>query len=156
MFLLSERKERVKRKKTVVMALDVYLQKDASFPETSENRFLEFEDDGYYWFLYSFFKDLSKQTDQVIDRCEDAFFNGKDLELFNQMIDHVRNEIAEKPDIWEEFIGTIIHQNIRGKGKAEKQYSTVHKTELQWILAKLEKAVAKAKKQNLGIFFFGD
>jgi len=137
------------------MALDVYLQADANFPKTTENRFLEFEEDGYYWFLHSYFKDLSKQTDQVIDYCEDAFFNGKDLELFNQMIEQVRTEIAQKPDTWEEFIGTIIHQG-RGKANGEKFYSTVHKTELQWILAKLEKAVAKAKKQNLGIFFFGD
>jgi len=138
------------------MALDLYLQKDANIPDSLKNRFIEFEEDGYYCFLHSFFKDLSKQTDQVIDYCEDAFFNGKDLELFNQMIEKVRTEIVQKPDTWEEYIGTIIHENIRGKGKAQKFYSTVHKKELQSILTKLEKTVAKAKKQNLGIFFFGD
>jgi non-homologous end joining protein Ku len=138
------------------MALDVYLQADSSLPKTTENRFLELEEDGYYCFLQSFFKELSKQTDQVIDYCEDAFFDGKDLELFNQMIEQVKTEISRKPDTWEEFIGTIIHENIRGKEKAKKQYSIVHKKELQSILATLEKAVAKAKKQNLGIFFFGD
>lgn len=136
------------------MALDVYLQKDASLPKSGENRFLSFEDDGYYWFLYEFFEDISKQSNQIIDRCEDAFFIGKDLDLFSRMIESVRKAILEKPNVWEEFIGTTIEKGVRTK--VEKIYSTVHKKELESILAKLETAVGKAKEENIGILFFGD
>ena len=135
------------------MALDVYLQKDNSLPEICENRFLSFEDDGYFWFLYPFFESISKQTNQKIDRCEDAFFKGKDLDLFDKMIEQAKEVIIQKPDIWQEFIGTVVH---KGERKVEKIYSTVHKKELESMLIKLEKATIKAKKNEIGIFFFGD
>lgn len=136
------------------MALDVYLQKDASLPETGEIRFLSFEDDGYFWFLYLFFEELTKHTDQVIYLSEDAFFKGKDLDLFSRIVKQVGEEIKQKPDVWEEFIGTIIYK--RERKKPEKIYSTVVKKELESILKRLERTVNKAKKQNIGIFFFGD
>ncbi len=135
------------------MALDLYLQKDSSLPETGENRFLSFEEDGCFSFLGSFLDEVSKKTGQKIVPWDDAFFYGKDLDLFSRMIEKVRKEISQKPDVWEEFIGTIVH---KGERKVEKIYSTVHKNELESILTKLEKAINKAKKENIGIFFFGD
>ena len=135
------------------MALDLYLQKDVSLPETAENRFLSFEDDAYFWFLYEFFEVISKQTNQTIDLCEDAFFKDEDLKLFYRMIENVRREIAQKPESWEEFIGTVVH---KGERKVEKIHSTVEKGKLEAILTKLEKAINEAKKKNKGIFFFGD
>ena len=138
------------------MALDVYLQSDANPPETTENLFLSFEDDGYFWFLHSFFEDISKQTGQVIDLCEDAFFDGENLELFNQMIERVRKETAQKTDLWSEFTGTIVHQDKDKEERVEKMFSTVHKKKLNSILEKLEKAVGEARQKNTGIFFCGD
>lgn len=135
------------------MALDIYLQKDASPPETAENHRLSLEDDGYFWFLYSVFEDISKETDQVIDLYEDAFFDGENLALLDRMVARARNEIAQKPDVWKEFTGTVVDQD---KNKIEKLYSTVHKNELETILTKLEKAVGEAREQNVGMFFLGD
>ena len=106
------------------MALDLYLQTDASLPTTLENRFLSFEDDGYFWFLYPFLQNISKQTNKEIGPCEDSFFHGQDLDLFNQMIEQVRKEIASKPVIWEEYIGTVI---FKGERKVKKIYSSVEK-----------------------------
>ncbi len=136
------------------MALDLYLQKDSSIPKTLENRFLAFEDDGYFGFLcFPYFEEISRETGKEIIPWDDAFFDGKDLDLFDRMIEQVRRELKQKPDVWEEFIGTIIH---KGERKIEKRYSTVHEAEMEAILLKLEKAVSKAKRKNLGIFFFGD
>ena len=135
------------------MALDAYLQEDKNFPKTRENCFISFEDDGYYWFLFEFFKDLANQTGQMIDLYNDAFFEDRNLDLLNQTIQRAKTEILNKPEAWEEFIGTIVH---KGEGKAEKRFSVVHKKELEIILAKLEKAIIKAKARNLGLFFFGD
>lgn len=135
------------------MALDLYLQTDASLPTTSQNSFLSFEDDGYFGFLYPFFQNISKQTNKEIELYEDSFFHGQELDLFSQMIDQVREEISSKPIIWEEFTGTIVY---KGERKVEKIYSTVEKCELEMILLKLEKALTEAKSRNIGIFFFGD
>lgn len=74
------------------MALDIYLQKDTSSPENFDNCFLQFEDDGYYWFLYNFFEDLEKQTGQMIELCDDAFFEGNNLDLLNQTISERKNQ----------------------------------------------------------------
>lgn len=136
------------------MALDLYLQKDASIPKSSEDQLLSFKDDGYFWFLYPFFDVIAKKTDQLIELYDDAFFDGDDLNSFDEMIAQVRSELALKPDVWEEHIGTIIHKDV-GK-KPEKIYSTVQKSELIGLLVTLEKAVIKAKRKNTGIFFFGD
>jgi hypothetical protein len=136
------------------MALDVYLgKKDVSLPKSFGDCVLQFEDDGYYWFLYSFFEDLEKQTGQMIDLYEGAFFNEANLDLLHKTIQQVKNQISQKPDFWKEFIGTIIHP---GERKVEKRYSTVHKKKLESILAKLENAVIEAKEKRIGILFFGD
>ena len=119
------------------MALDVYLQKDKSLPKTSEHRFLSFEDDGYFWFLSDFFKDLEKKTEQAINLYDDAFFEGENLDLLNQTIQKAKTAISQKPEIWEEFIGTIVH---KGEGKIEKRFSTVHKKKLDAVLEKLKKS----------------
>lgn len=136
------------------MALDLYIQKDASLPESFDNCFLQIEDDGYYYFLQPFFEDLEKKTNQIIDIPEDAFFDGEDLDLLRQSIQKAKLHLADKPDSWEEFIGTTISSGERKK--PEKIYSTVHKKILEKMLIKLEKAISKAKKEGLGIFFFGD
>jgi hypothetical protein len=65
------------------MALDVYLQKNIGIPKTFSRCFLQFEDNGYYWFLYDFFEDLAKQSGQMIDLYDGAFFRGGNLDLLN-------------------------------------------------------------------------
>jgi hypothetical protein len=135
------------------MALDVYLQKDAKPPETAENHRLSLEDNGCFWFLYSVFEDISKETDQVFDLYEDAFFDGENLALLDRMVARARTAIAEKPEVWKEFTGTVVHQD---KNKIEKLYSTVRKTELEALLVKFEKAVGEARERNVGMFFLGD
>lgn len=136
------------------MALDLYLQKDSNSPKSLDNHFLAFEDDGYFWFLYSpFFEEISAATGQAIDLYDGGFFEGRDLDLFSLTIADVRDALKEKPDLWEECTGTIVYQ---GEGKVEKLYSTVIKSRLEEILSTLETAVGEAKKQNLGILFYGD
>ncbi len=137
------------------MAIGIYIQKDTSIPQLFDNCFLQLDgDDGYYWFLYSFFESLAKQTGQMIDLSDDAFFHGVNLDLLNQTIQQARNQISHKLDVWEEFIGTILHKENRTR--VEKLYSTVHKKKFEFILAKLENAIAEAKAKGMGIFFFGD
>ena len=136
------------------MALDLYLQKDSSFPKTLENHFLAFEDDGYFWFLYSpFFEEISAATGQSIDLYDGGFFDGEYLELFQRLIENIRTNLKEKPEFWEECTGTIVYQ---GEGKVEKMFSTVIKSRLEEILSTLETAVGEAKRQNIGILFYGD
>jgi len=135
------------------MALDLYLQKDASLPETSENHFLAFEDNGYFWFLHEFFADLTNETGRMIDLYDDTFFEGGNLDLLERTVKDARKVISEKPDVWEEFIGTIVY---KGERKVEKRFSTVYRKELSMILDKLEQGIIEAKKKNLGIFFLGD
>ncbi len=138
-----------------MMAIGIYIQKDASIPQSFDDCFLQLDgDDGYYWFLYSFFENLAKQTGQMIDLSDDAFFNGVNLDLLNQTIQQAKSQISQQPNVWEEFIGTIIHKEHRTR--VEKLYSTVHKKKLESILAKLENAVVEAKEKGLGVFFFGD
>jgi len=136
------------------MALDVYLQENAGIPKKFDDCFLQFEDDRCYWFLYEFFEDLAKQSGQMIDLYDGAFFKGEHLELLNQTVQQGKEVISQKPDVWEEFIGTTFEKGVRTKVK--KIYSTVHRKELESILAKLEKAISKAKEKNIGILFFGD
>ena len=136
------------------MALDLYLQKDASLPHSSENHFLAFEDDGYFWFLYSpFFEEVTKETGRAIDLYDGGFFDGEDLDLFDRLIEQIRSQIKEKPELWQECTGTIIYQ---GEAKVEKMYSPVTKKRLEAILLTLEAAINEAKEKNIGIFFLGD
>ena len=94
------------------MALDVYIQKDASAPESYDDCFLQFEDDGYYWFLFPFFENLAKKTSQMIDLYNDAFFNGENLDILSQTIQDIKQEILQKPVVWEEFIGTTFEKGV--------------------------------------------
>ena len=137
------------------MALDLYLQKDASFPPTNiDGHFLAFDDDGYFWFLYSpFFEEVAKETGRAIDLYDGGFFHGSDLDLFGRLIAQVREQLKEKPDVWKECTGTIVYQD---EGKVEKSYSTVVKSRLEEILSKLEQAIGEAKNKNIGIYFYGD
>jgi len=136
------------------MALDLYLQKDASIPKSLKNNFLSFEDDeGYLGFLYPFFEVIANKTGQLI-KTDDAFFQGADLNLFYEMIEQARRALTSKPDVWDEHTGTVFYKGVRKK--TEKIYSTVQKSELEDILSKLERAVSEAKNKNIGIFFFGD
>lgn len=136
------------------MALDLYLQQDASLPETSENHFLAFEDDGYFWFLYApFFEEVARETGRAIDLYDGGFFDGEDLDLFHRLLESVRAQIKEKPDMWQECTGTIVYQ---GEGKVGKMFSTVIKKRLEAILFRLENAINEAKNKNLGIYFLGD
>jgi hypothetical protein len=136
------------------MALDVYLQKKPSPPEVFNSCFLQFQDDGYYWFLYDFFDKLAEQSGQMIDLYDGAFFKGENLDLLNQTINQAKKAISNKPDSWEELIGTTFEKGI--KTKVEKMYSTVYKKELESILSKLENAISTAKEKDLGVCFFGD
>lgn len=137
------------------MALDLYLQKDASIPKSLKNNFLSFEDEeGYFWFLYPFFEVIAKKTGQSIETDDNAFFQGADLNLFYEMIEQARRELTSKPDVWDELTRTIFYKGVRKK--PEKIYSTVQKSELEDVLSKLERAVSEAKNKNIGIFFFGD
>lgn len=136
------------------MALDVYLQNEIGIPKSFNSCFLQFDDDGKYWFLYEFFEDLAEQSGQMIDLYDGAFFKGEHLDLLNQTIQRAKEAILQKPESWEECIGTTFEKGI--KTKVEKIFSTVHKKELEAILAKLEKAIREAKEKNIGILFFGD
>lgn len=136
------------------MSLDIYLQKENKLLETSDNLFLSLEDDGYHWFLYEFFEDLAKQSGQMIDLYDDAFFKGESLDLLNQTIQQAKEAISQKPEVWDEFIGTTLKKG--GRTKVERIYSTVCKKNLEVILITLEKAITKAKEKNLGILFIGD
>lgn len=137
------------------MALDLYLQKDMTPPKTADNRFLSFEDDGYFWFLYHpFFEELNKQSAQIIDPSDDAFFEGESLDLLSRTVERAKKAISQQSDIWEEFIGTIVEKS--NGTKVIKRYSTVHRKELESILTKLENAVNEAKDKHIGILFFGD
>ncbi len=136
------------------MALDVYLQKDAGVPKTFDDCFLQFEDDGYYWFLHAFFEELGEQSGQMIDLYDGAFFNDGNLDLLNLTIQRAKKAILQKPELWQEFTGTTFEKGERTKVK--EMFSIVYKNELESILAKLEKAVGKAKEKDSGILFFGD
>ena len=90
----------------------------------------------------------------MIDLCDGAFFKGENLDLLYETIQRAKKAILQKPDLWEELIGTTFENGVRTKVLEIR--STVHKKELESILAKLEKAVNKAKEKNIGILFFGD
>lgn len=135
------------------MALDVYLQKEVGAPKFFSKCLLQFEDDGYYWFLYDFFEKLAEQSGQMIDLYDGAFFKDENLDLLNQTIQQAQKAILQKPESWEELVATTFEKGVRTK--VEKIFSTVNKKELQSILARLQKAVVEAKEKNVGILFFG-
>lgn len=97
------------------MALDVYLQKDNNPPTTVDELFLQFEDDGYYWFLFKYFEDLAKQTGQMVDLYDDAFFYGDNLDYLHQKILRVREDVTQKPEFWEEFAETTFEKGLEQK-----------------------------------------
>ena len=104
------------------MALDLYLQKDASIPKSLKNNFLSFEDnEGYLGFLYPFFEVIANKTGQLIKTDDDAFFQGADLNLFYEMIEQARRALTSKPDVWDEHIGTIIYKGVRKKQRKSIQ-----------------------------------
>ena len=140
------------------MSLDVYIQPSFGWPLVGT----EFEAvcsltwgrggdvDGYYWFLWPLFKDLAKQTGQLVDLYGDAFFCGEDLDALAQILVHAHGLVNVQPDIWEVHIGTQL-QPVR-----RELYSTVNKQQMVVLLDRLEAAIHRAKNTEAYVSFIGD
>lgn len=120
------------------MPLDVFIQTHPRLPSAKRELICEFYSDGYYGFLYPFFDTLAKQTGQMIDLYDDAYFVDETLGVLAQTLADARSALAAKPDSWYD-----------GGGFVDKQRMLL-------LLGTLDAAVATAKATNRCIFFLGD
>ena len=146
----------------ITMSLDVYIQPRPELPLIGGdfepicqiNGNGSVEEEGYYWFLYPFFKRLAEQTGQAIDLYGDAFFCGEALDALAQCLVAARSLVNAQPDVWEIHVGTQFGTQLRPVQK--EIYSTVDKQQMVALLDKLDAAVRKAKGAGVYVNFIGD
>jgi hypothetical protein len=129
------------------MALNVVLFQTNADPNTLGTIILNLRDDGYYWYLSSYWPS-SSSTGKLIDLYGTAVFRGPNLAQLNGCLARAAESLNTEPESWEERIGT------RPDGRGV--YSIVNKAKLLALINKLQKAVSEAEISGMEIRFIGD
>ena len=131
------------------MALDLYISSTKYINKKGGSKYIgvSLEENGYYWYMYSFFNDLKAETGQMIGLYNDSYFCGEDLEGLQRKIHDIQKSIGNKTDEWRVEIG---------KEKRKPLYNLVEKEEFKSLLEKLLRVIERAKTKNKYLAFIGD
>jgi len=115
----------------------------------------DFEDDGYYWFLYPHFEGLAQRTGQMIDLYDTATFAMQKLDDLQIVIDEARVQVESMLDSWDVLIGWSTGSNQHPTG-ATAVWSTVYRESFLGLLAQFDSMIAEARRTGQAILCLGD
>jgi hypothetical protein len=116
---------------------------------------VDFEDDGYYWFLYPLFERLAARTGQMIDLYDGATFSGPALADLRATVSEAMRLVATMPDEWDVQTGTEIGSHLHPKPPTPV-YSPVNKMEFERLLRRFGGLVDAAERETARIVCLGD
>jgi hypothetical protein len=135
------------------MALDVHVVAGDTSQARGQVR-LQFQDDGYFWYLYDAFELVADQTRQRIDLYGDATFAGDQLGEFESVLLDWRARVRAGPSRWAVTTGMEIQ---RGREKrVRKVEDIVERGQMLALIDCLLALSAEARERNSMLFFFGD
>jgi hypothetical protein len=138
----------------ILMSLDFGLA-DAKTAKSYPAMKLSLVDDGYYWFCYPFFEELAKQTGEMIDLYDGAWFSGVKLNDLQQTLAAIRSKGLSMPEEWQQFIGHTIGSALVPTAPTPV-YADVHRERLLAFIDKLSEMVGEAQTANKWIACLGD
>lgn len=109
-----------------------------------------FDNNGYYWFLYELFEELSSQTGQMIDLYETVVFSGDQLIYLRSTFEKADHLISSQPTEWMVRIGW--EYEVGGK----EILALVTKHTFKMMLDKLLALANQAIDERKSIIFAGD
>ena len=135
------------------MSMTIGLSTDEADPELDVATVfdIDFNDDGYYWWLYPFFKQLAEQTGEMVDLYGDAIFGLPKIPDFRRMVAEARQRIESMPERWDVQTG-ILH----GATIPSPVYSSVDRQSFLDLLNRLDCLIAKATRTGRSIVCLGD
>ena len=116
---------------------------------------VDFEDDGYYWFLYPQFERLAARTGQMIDLYDGATFSGPALADLRATVNEAMRLVETMPDEWDVQTGTEIGSRLHPKPPTPV-YSPVKKMEFERLLRRVGELVDAAERKQARIVCLGD
>jgi hypothetical protein len=135
------------------MPLDAYVVSPAD-PKGHRRILVQFQDDGYFWFLYDAFKDVAERTGEQVDLYGDAAFQGEHLLEFQTVIRDWRGRIESSPDRWSVTTGHVL--DARGQETGEILTTEVDKGKLLRLVDDLLSAANTAYRTRGRLAFVGD
>jgi len=113
------------------------------------NEPLSLQDDGVYWYLYPYFRNLYNRTGKMIDLYGIAQFAGDSLLELDSALDDLMKDVIAQPDEWDQKVGTRI--------KPEKRtlYDRITKRNVLATIKLLKNVTSEGIKNNAVIVFEG-
>jgi hypothetical protein len=116
---------------------------------------LSLDDDGRYWFCFPFFEELAKQTGEMIDLYDGAWFDGVKLSELRLTLAAIRTEALTMPEEWQQCTGHTIGSALVPTPPIPV-YSAVRREELLEFIEKLDEMAIHANIANKWIACLGD
>jgi len=116
---------------------------------------LDFENDGYYWFLYPLFEGLAERTGQLIDLYGTALFNLPQLDDLQSVITQARLQVEAMPDSWDVLIGWSLGSNYQ-PAPATAVWSIVYREAFLELLVQFDSVITDARRTGQAIVCLGD
>ena len=117
---------------------------------------VDFDNDGYYWYLEPLFQKLAAKTDQYIDLYGCAWFEGADVTALREVVAEAKGLVALQPDAWEVCIGRRTGTPTQPIDPPVAIYRTVHKADFNHLLNRFESLVTESLRTGTPIACMGD
>lgn len=117
---------------------------------------VSFDDDGYYWFCYSFFERLAQKTGQMIDLYGGAWFDAQGLDELESTVHEILEKANRMPTNWAECIGHNVGSYIKPINPPEPIYASVERDRLIQLLENFRSLVSEAKRDGKWVACLGD
>jgi hypothetical protein len=95
------------------MSLTIGIAANPSGFQIRHAQVVQFEDDAYYWFLYSSFAQLYQRTGQFISLSGNACFEGESLKALGAALEQARQMALLLPEKWTVHDGTYDPDKVR-------------------------------------------
>ena len=132
------------------MPLDVFLSPKRDAPGTQWERRLNFDNDGYYWFLHPLFDDIRKECGRYIDLYGDATFGPEELFRLEELLTRAYEMLPPGARRWN------VHVGRQTRPEEKELFETVSRPTIEKLLSQFRGAVADAKARGWCVKFVGD
>ncbi len=132
------------------MSLIIYSSSSKEMDGDKSYLDFHFEDDGYYWYMFSSFQEIAKKTNQMIDLYGSAKFFGENLEILEKYINLISKSLKNEPVEWN------VKTDNQISPEKKEIFSSVNKKEFEQLIHKFLLAIEKAKSEKKWLIFEGD
>ncbi|MGF6350848.1 hypothetical protein [Variovorax sp. W2I14] len=112
---------------------------------------LQFECDGYYWFLHPWFKALYQETGKYVDLYGDCHLHsGNGLLNLHSKISEALVAAQRQPSNW------VVHTGTQLRPKVKELYSTVDRKRMVQVIEEFRALLEEAHNTNATVVCLGD